>query len=253
MTKFIAPKNKTYLSAEIAYSKNDSIDKLSSKKIKNIVIKDLLKVGLIKSINEVYDFTDNKEDFVYPVQFTDYKYELSKTLNHISKFRQLYSLGTGGEFNYADSQILFHKTMDLVNILCDKNAIDTQVKKNHIDNVLNKNVKLGKKTVGDGFAPFIIAEAGLNHNGDIEIAKKLIDEAKKINCDAIKFQTFNAKDRVSKETKSAKYAEEADGLQENIYDMFDRLSLNEQLQRKIFRYANQKGIEIFSTPFNEKM
>ena len=138
MTKFIAPKNKTYLSAEIAYSKNDSIDKLSSKKIKNIVIKDLLKVGLIKSINEVYDFTDNKEDFVYPVQFTDYKYELSKNLNHISKFRQLYSLGTGGEFNYADSQILFHKTMDLVNILCDKNAIDTQVKKNHIDNVLIK-------------------------------------------------------------------------------------------------------------------
>ena len=75
----------------------------------------------------------------------------------------------------------------------------------------------------------------------------------KINCDAIKFQTFNAKDRVSKETKSAKYAEEADGLQENIYDMFDRLSLNEQLQRKIFRYANQKGIEIFQLLLMKKM
>ena len=68
--------------------------------------------------------------------FTDDKYELYKTLNNISKFRQLYSLGTGGEFNYADSQILFHKTIDLVNILCDKNSIDTQVKKNHIDNML---------------------------------------------------------------------------------------------------------------------
>tara|TARA_B100000282_G_scaffold215829_1_gene159801 strand:+ start:9796 stop:12186 length:2391 start_codon:yes stop_codon:yes gene_type:complete len=252
MTKFIGPKNKTYLSAEIAYSKNDDIDSLSSSKIKNIVIKDLLKVGLIKKVNEVYDFTENKEDFVYPVQFTDYKYELSKTLNHISKFRQLYSLGTGGEFNYADSQILFHKTIDLVNILCDKNSIDTQVKKNHIDNMLNKNVNLGKKKVGDGHAPYLIAEAGLNHNGDIKIAKKLIDEAKRINCDAIKFQTFNAKNRVSKETKAVKYAEEADGLQENIYDMFDRLSLNEKLFKEIFRYAKKKGIEIFSTPFDEK-
>ena len=91
----------------------------------------------------------------------------------------------------------------------------------------------------------------MNHNGDIEIAKKLIDEAKKINCDAIKFQTFNAKDRVSKETKSAKYAEEADGLQENIYDMFDRLSLNEQLQRK-FSDMQIKKVRNFSTPFNEK-
>ena len=145
----------------------------------------------------------------------------------ISKFKQLYSLGTGGEFNYSDSQILFHKTMDLVNILCDKNSVESQMQKEHKSTVLNKKVKLGSKTVGDEHLPYIIAEGGLNHNGDVELAKKLIDEAKKINCDAIKFQTFTANQRISKEVKSVKYSEEADGLQENIYEIPSTCILND--------------------------
>ena len=66
---------------------------------------------------------------------------------------------------------------------------------------------------------FITAEIGINHNGDIEIAKKLIDEAKKIGCNAIKFQSFSASNRVSKKVKSVNYSEQADGLQENIYKL----------------------------------
>ena len=66
---------------------------------------------------EIIDFAENKEDFVYPVQFSNYKYELSEVNAKISKFKKIYSLGTGGEFNYADSQILFHKSMDLVDTL----------------------------------------------------------------------------------------------------------------------------------------
>jgi sialic acid synthase SpsE/protoporphyrinogen oxidase len=252
MTKFIAPKNMTYLSAEIAYTKGDKIDQISFNEIKKIVEDDILKVGLIKNKFDILDFSENKEDFVYPVQFTNYKYDLSKNISDISKFKQLYSLGTGGEFNYSDSQILFHKTMDLVNILCDKNSVENQMQKEHKSTVLNKQVKLGNKIVGNGYSPFIIAEGGLNHNGDIEIAKKLIDEAKKISCDAIKFQTFTADQRISKEVNSVKYSEEADGLQENIYEMFERLSINEKEHREIFRYAKKKGIEIFSTPFDEK-
>ena len=252
MTKFIGPKNMTYLSAEIAYSKGDEIDQISFKKIKKIVEKDVLKVGLVKKKSDILDFSENKEDFVYPVQFTNYKYELSKNISNIAKFRQLYSLGTGGEFNYSDSQILFHKTMDLVNILCDKNSNENQMQKEHKNIVLNKTVKLGNKFVGEDQPPFVIAEGGLNHNGSVDLAKKLIDEAKKINCDAIKFQTFTADQRISKEVKSVKYSEEADGLQENIYEMFKRLSINKKEHKEIFRYARRKGIEIFSTPFDEK-
>ena len=88
---------------------------------------------------------------------------------------------------------------------------------------LNEKVKLGKKYVGNNHPTYIIAEAGLNHNGSLDLAKKLVDEAKKARCDAIKFQSFQAQKRVSKITKSAKYAEKADGLQEDIYEMFKRL------------------------------
>ena len=130
MTKFVAPKNKTYLSAEITYSKNDKIDKTPFIEIKKKIKNDLLRVGLISSHSEIYNMSENKEDFVYPVQFTDYKYELSNNLTKISKFNQLYSLGTGGEFNYSDSQIIFHKTIDLVNTLCDKYSNQNQMIRN---------------------------------------------------------------------------------------------------------------------------
>ena len=251
MTKYIAPKNETYLSAEIAYTKGDKIDQLSFQKIKSIVEKDLLKVGVIKNKKDIKKFSENKEDFVYPVQFVNYKYELSKNFSNISKFRQIYSLGTGGEFNYADSQILFHKTMDLVNVLCDKDSVENQVKKNYASVQLNTKVKLGNQIVGEGHPPYIIAEAGLNHNGSVDLAKKLIDEAKKIKCNAIKFQSFTAKGRVSKEVKSVKYSEQTDGLQESIFEMFERLSLSKEAHKNIFKYAKSKNIDIFSTPFDE--
>ena len=251
MSKFVSPKNKSYLSAEIPYSKGDKVEKLKFSEIKKIVEKDIIKIGLVKK-SEILNYSENKEDFVYPVQFTDYKYELSKANANISRFRQIYSLGTGGEFNYADSQILFHKTMDLVDILNNKDSMRNQVSKNFYNTELNKIVKLGKDYVGDNYPTFIIAEAGLNHNGDIEIAKKLIDEAKKIGCNAIKFQSFSASNRVSKKVKSVNYSEQADGLQENIYEMFERLSLTYEDTKKLFNYAKKKNIEIFSTPFDEK-
>ena len=250
MTKFISTNSKTYLSAEIAYSKNDAIDKLTFKEIKERVRGDLIKVGLVTK-NQKLNFTENKEDFVYPVQFSDYKYELSQTNAKLSKFNQIYSLGTGGEFNYADSQILFHKSMDLVDILSNKESVKNQVSKNHYNDKLNTIVKLGKYKVGENFPVYIIAEAGLNHNGDINLATKLIDEAKKAGCNAIKFQSFKAENRVSKKVKSVNYAEKADGLQENIYEMFKRLSLSFSDTKKIFEYASKKKIEIFSTPFDE--
>ena len=158
----------------------------------------------------------------------------------ISKFKKIYSLGTGGEFNYADSQILFHKSMDLVDTLNKKDSVLNQVRKSDHTINLNTKVKLGKYLVGDDCPVYIIAEAGLNHNGDINIAKKLIDEAKKTGCNAIKFQTYEAKSRVSKKVKAANYFEEADGLQENTFDMFKRLSFNFKDTQKIFNYAKKE-------------
>ena len=114
----------------------------------------------------------------------------------------------------------------------------------------NTHVSLGDKIIGNGNDCYIIAEAGLNHNGDLKIAKELIDQAVLSGCSAIKFQSFTKGSRVSKTQKFARYAEEADGLQENIYDLFDRLSLSFKDQREIFNYAAKKNIPIFSTPFD---
>ena len=251
MSPYLCEKKKTYLCAEITYSKNDKVDKMSFQEIKKIIKKDLIKAKLVNS-NEIIDFSENKEDFVYPVQFTDYKYELSKTRFFVSRYNQLYNLGTGGEFEYSDSQILFHKSMDLVNVIDSKNYMQDQSKKLIYNHKLNQEVKLGKKTVGNNSSVYVIAEAGLNHNGSLEIGKKLIDEAKKTSCDAIKFQTFKADSRVSNVVKSAKYAEKADGLQESIHEMFERLSLSYADHKKLFDYAKIKKIEIFCTPFDEE-
>jgi sialic acid synthase SpsE/protoporphyrinogen oxidase len=250
MTKTVCKKDKTYLTCEITFSKNDYIDKLNFNQVSDKVIKGLLKTNLIKDRSEIDLISENKENFVYPVQFTNYKSELAKTKQQVEKFGQLYSLGTGGEFEYADSQILFHKSMDLVEILEQKNDDDLKMKKTIISNTLNSKVKLGSKLVGDGEKPFIIAEAGLNHNGDLNLAKQLIDEAKKTFCDAIKFQTFSASSRVSKKVKSIKYSEKADGLREDIHEMFSRLELSYSDFKEIFKYARKKRIEIFSTPFS---
>ena len=252
MTRTVSKKGKTYITCEITFQKNDYIDNLNFKELSQKVIEDLLKLKIVKNIKEVDRISENKENFVYPVQFVNYKSELARTRQEVEKYNQLYSLGTGGEFDYADSQILFHKSMDLVDILEQKNDDYLQVKKNINFNSLNSKVKLGTKLVGENEKPFLIAEAGLNHNGDFNIAKKLIDEAKKINCDAIKFQTFDASSRVSKKVKSVKYSEKADGLREDIHEMFSRLQLSYLEFKKLFTYARKKKIEIFSTPFSLK-
>ena len=66
-------------------------------------------------------------------------------------------------------------------------------------------VRVGRKTVSDASPTYLIAEIGINHNGDIEIAKKLIDESVKAGFDAVKFQTFIPEQMTHSKTKLAEY------------------------------------------------
>lgn len=96
----------------------------------------------------------------------------------------------------------------------------------------------------------IIAEAGVNHNGDIKIAKKLIDIASQAGVDYVKFQTFKA-DKIS-----TKYAKKADYQDRNIknldsqYDMLKKLELDEDTHRVLIKYCNSKGVKFLSTAFD---
>lgn len=98
----------------------------------------------------------------------------------------------------------------------------------------------------------IIAEAGVNHNGSIELAKQLIDKAVEAGVDIIKFQTFKSEKLVSKSAKQAEYqrkniGEKSDGSQ---YNMLKKLELSEADHEILIDYCTQEGIHFFSTAFD---
>jgi len=99
---------------------------------------------------------------------------------------------------------------------------------------------------------FIIAEAGVNHNGSIEQAKKLIDVASESGADAVKFQTFKADKLVSKNAKKADYQKKATDADESQYEMLKKLELDRISHRLLIDYCEEKKITFLSTPFDHE-
>lgn len=99
---------------------------------------------------------------------------------------------------------------------------------------------------------FIIAEAGDNHNGDINLAYKLIDEAKNSGADAVKFQTFITEDIICKNAEMAEYQKANTGIEESQFDMVKKLELSFADFVKLRKYADKKGIRFLTTAFDLK-
>ena len=97
----------------------------------------------------------------------------------------------------------------------------------------------------------IIAEAGVNHNGSLDIAKQLIDAAVDAGVDIIKFQTFKADKLVSKDAKKAEYQKKniGDG-DDSQYQMLKKLELSDADHQELVAYCHQKGIRFWSTAFD---
>lgn len=98
---------------------------------------------------------------------------------------------------------------------------------------------------------YIIAEAGVNHNGDFELAKKMILEGKKAGVDAVKFQTFIAGNLVSSNAKKADYQMKSTDSKESQQDMLKKLELSFQEFSLLKEYAEELSIDFISTPFDE--
>lgn len=98
----------------------------------------------------------------------------------------------------------------------------------------------------------IIAEAGVNHNGSIDIAKQLVDKAVEAGVDIIKFQTFKAEKLVSKSAKQAEYQKKNIGSQsdDSQYNMLKKLELSEEDHQELMTYCKERGIQFFSTAFD---
>lgn len=97
---------------------------------------------------------------------------------------------------------------------------------------------------------FIIAEAGVNHNGNIETAKRLVDAAALSGADAIKFQTFKAENLVCKGAKKAEYQLKTTDKMETQYSMLKKLELTEEMHWALLAYCREKNIIFLSTPFD---
>lgn len=96
----------------------------------------------------------------------------------------------------------------------------------------------------------IIAEVGVNHNGDIDLAEKLIDVAHESQVDVVKFQSFTAKNLVTKSAKKADYQNKSASESDLQYKMLRKLELNEEQHKKLKGIANLKGLEFLSTGFD---
>jgi len=112
-------------------------------------------------------------------------------------------------------------------------------------------IKIGNKFIGDKHSCFIIAEAGVNHDGDLKKAKKLIDIAKDAGADCVKFQTWITEEIITKDTKQAEYQVKNTGKKESQYEMIKKLELSFEQFVELKNYSDKKKILFLSTPDDE--
>jgi N-acetylneuraminate synthase/N,N'-diacetyllegionaminate synthase len=110
---------------------------------------------------------------------------------------------------------------------------------------------LGTRAVGAGHPCFVIAEAGVNHNGDVELAHRLVDVAADAGADAIKFQTFEPERLVSPLARKAEYQVANTGSSESQLEMLRRLVLPREALAPLAAHAAERGLLFLSTPFDE--
>ncbi len=114
-------------------------------------------------------------------------------------------------------------------------------------NHFRKQLTIADKQIGDEHPTFIIAEIGVNHNGDMDLARKLIDLAVDAGADAVKFQNFNPQTGTSKFTPKVTYQKENDGPEGTYQTMLERLKITEEQTKMLAQYAAEKGTIFLST------
>lgn len=115
-----------------------------------------------------------------------------------------------------------------------------------------QNIQVANKIIGLGQPVFVIAEAGVNHNGDLKMARALIDVAVEAGADAVKFQTFSADRLVTTDAPKAEYQLQTTADAESQFEMLKRLELSADAHRELQSYCHERGIIFLSTPFDEE-
>ena len=106
----------------------------------------------------------------------------------------------------------------------------------------NRQLKIENRTISEQEKTFIIAEAGVNHNGNMRLAKEMIDVASESGADAVKFQTFKADKLILKNIEKAPYQKVTTNRCESQYDMLKRLEVTKEQTKDLIDYCQKKNI-----------
>ena len=115
-----------------------------------------------------------------------------------------------------------------------------------------EHIEIAGADVGNGYPCFIIAEAGVNHNGSRSLAMELVDAAAKAGANAVKFQTFHSGDLAVPSAPKAQYQKSNCGEGENQLEMLKKLELPDDAWQEIKEYATRRNIVFLSTPFDNQ-
>ncbi|MDP2652776.1 MAG: N-acetylneuraminate synthase [Candidatus Omnitrophota bacterium] len=118
--------------------------------------------------------------------------------------------------------------------------------------MFKSSVKIADRRIASDQPVFIIAEAGVNHNGDLGLAKKLVDAAKKAGADAVKFQTFKAENLNTRKAPKSTYHVETTGKAGSWFDLLKSQELDRTQHEAIIRHCRKAGILFLSTPYDEE-
>jgi len=118
--------------------------------------------------------------------------------------------------------------------------------------IFNKDIDIDSKLISKGFPTFVIAEAGVNHGGDMRIAKQLIDLAVIAKADAVKFQTFKSEHLILSDIQKAPYQKKTTDASETQFDMLKKLEISIEQNFELKQYCANKGIIFLTTPFDEE-
>ena len=114
------------------------------------------------------------------------------------------------------------------------------------------SLDIAGRRVGPDQPCFVIAEAGVNHNGSLELARQLVDKAQQAGADAVKFQTFKAERLVTRDAPKADYQCQTTGTAESQFEMLSRLELSPDAHQAVMAHCSSSNIVFLSTPFDEQ-
>ncbi len=219
--------SRTYIIAEQTFTTtNNYKDTFNKEKMINKTISDLKSTGLIDN-NKVCSSDLNFEPYVYPVQSTANKLLLKECNSFLSNFKNLELIGTAANFAYNDMQVIFKQSDELANdISKELQNIKSLSRTSFLSEYVKNDFDTEDKFKLDSPQSFeLIAEIGINHNGDIERLENLILKSSKL-ADVVKLQYYKTDKRIGRRVRELNHIEKAQDIEEDMSQLLNRCEID---------------------------